>query len=59
MLFSRICEKLEYIHMIGIPVMPQDVKDPASSLIYGVKAVIENSRKPVFFSTNRIPTPGY
>lgn len=51
-LFSRICEKLEYIHMIGIPVMPQDVKDPASSLIYGVKAVIENSRKPVFFSTD-------
>ncbi|HEB30636.1 MAG TPA: hypothetical protein ENI15_07140 [Spirochaetes bacterium] len=51
-LFSRICEKLEYIHMIGIPVMPQDVKNPADSLIYGVKAVIENSRKPVFFSTD-------
>ncbi len=51
-LFSRICEKLEYIHMIGIPVMPQDVKNPADSLVYGVKAVIENSRKPVFFSTD-------
>ena len=38
--------------MIGIPVMPQDVQNPADSLIYGVKAVIENSRKPVFFSTD-------
>jgi trimethylamine--corrinoid protein Co-methyltransferase len=38
--------------MIGIPVMPQDVEIPSSSLIYGVKAVIENSKKPVFFSTD-------
>jgi trimethylamine--corrinoid protein Co-methyltransferase len=51
-LFSRICEKLECLHMIGIPVMPQDVKNPADTLIYGVKAVIENTKKPVFFSTD-------
>ena len=51
-LFSRICEKLECIHMIGIPVMPQDVINPADTLVYGVKAVIENSKKPVFFSTD-------
>ncbi|MBN2307926.1 MAG: trimethylamine methyltransferase family protein [Candidatus Hydrogenedentes bacterium] len=52
-LFARICEALPSIDMIGIPVMPQDVADPAASLIYGVKACIENSRKPIFFSTDQ------
>jgi trimethylamine--corrinoid protein Co-methyltransferase len=51
-LFAHLCEQLEFIDMIGIPVMPQDVKVPTLSLLYGVKAVIENSRKPVFFSTD-------
>jgi trimethylamine--corrinoid protein Co-methyltransferase len=51
-LFAHICENLECLDMIGIPVMPQDVEIPSSSLIYGVKAVIENSKKPVFFSTD-------
>jgi trimethylamine--corrinoid protein Co-methyltransferase len=51
-LFAHVCERLEYIHMIGIPVMPQDIENPSASLIYGVKAVIENSRKPIFFSTD-------
>jgi trimethylamine--corrinoid protein Co-methyltransferase len=51
-IFARICENLPTIHMIGIPVMPQDVRDPRTSLLYGVKAVIENSRKPLFFSTD-------
>jgi len=51
-LFSRICEQLACIDMIGIPVMPQDVPDPAMTLPYGVRAVIENSRKPIFFSTD-------
>jgi len=31
--------------MIGIPVMPQDVPNAGASLLYGVRAVIENSRK--------------
>lgn len=52
-LFSRICEKLPNIDMIGIPVMPQDVPDPKATLLYGVRAVIENSPKPVFFSTDK------
>jgi two-component system response regulator PhoP len=39
--------------MIGIPVMPQDVPIAEASLLYGVKAVIENSTKPVYFSTDR------
>ena len=50
--FARICEVLPHIDMIGIPVMPQDVPNPRMSLLYGVKACIENSRKPVFFSTD-------
>ena len=51
-LFARLCDKLECIDMIGIPVMPQDIPDPGNSLLYGVRAVIENSRKPIFFSTD-------
>ena len=52
-LFARICQELPAIDMIGIPVMPQDVPDPRLTLLYGVKACIENSRKPIFFSTDR------
>ena len=51
-LFARLCDKLECMDMIGIPVMPQDVPDPKKTLLYGVRAVIENSRKPIFFSTD-------
>jgi len=51
-LFCRICQELECIHMIGIPVMPQDVPDPKATLLYGVRAAIENSTKPIFFSTD-------
>jgi trimethylamine---corrinoid protein Co-methyltransferase len=50
--FARLCEQLANIDMIGIPVMPQDVPDPKTSLLHGVKACIENSRKPIFFSTD-------
>jgi len=51
--FARLCEELECIDMIGIPVMPQDVPNPRATLLYGVRATIENSRKPIFFSTDR------
>lgn len=50
--FARICEQLPEIDMIGIPVMPQDGPIPKASLLYGVKACIENSRKPIYFSTD-------
>ncbi|MDP6060287.1 MAG: trimethylamine methyltransferase family protein, partial [Pirellulaceae bacterium] len=50
--FARICDRLEAIDMIGIPVMPQDVPDPKATLLYGVRATVENSRKPIFFSTD-------
>ena len=38
--------------MIGIPVMPQDVAIPKTSLLHAVGACAENSRKPIFFSTD-------
>ncbi len=50
--FARLCEALAGIDMIGIPVMPQDVPTPRATLLHGVRAVVENSRKPVFFSTD-------
>ena len=51
-LFARICDELPGMDMIGIPVMPQDGAKPEASLLYGVRAVIENSTKPIFFSTD-------
>jgi len=53
-LFARICQQLERIDMIGIPVMPQDVPNPKATLLYGVRAVIENSTKPIYFSTDSL-----
>ncbi len=38
-LFSRICQRLECIDMIGIPVMPQDCPDPRATLLHGIRAV--------------------
>ncbi|MCX5759535.1 MAG: trimethylamine methyltransferase family protein [Candidatus Hydrogenedentes bacterium] len=51
--FARLCEGLSDIDVIGIPVMPQNVPDPRATLLYGVRACIANSRKPIFFSTDR------
>jgi len=51
-LFARICQELEAIDVIGIPVMPQDVP-PRATLLHGVKACVENSRKPIFFSADQ------
>lgn len=50
--FAALCEQLPDIDMIGIPAMPQDVPHPRTSLLYGVKAVITQSRKPIYFSTD-------
>ncbi len=50
--FARICEQLPNIDVLGIPVMPLDAPNPAHTLLYAVKACIENSRKPIFFSTD-------
>lgn len=48
--FALISHKLEDIDIVGVPVMPQDVT-PQASLIYAVKALYENTTKPIFFST--------
>jgi trimethylamine--corrinoid protein Co-methyltransferase len=50
--FARICDQCNVIDMIGIPVMPQDVPDPKMSLLYAVRACVENSTKPIYFSTD-------
>ena len=52
-LFAKICDRLEHIDVLGIPVMPQDVSDARATLIYAVKACIENSTKPIYFSTDK------
>jgi len=51
--FARICDRLEGIHMIGMPVMPQDVKVAAASVPSAVLATVRNSAKPLYFSTDR------
>lgn len=48
--FALISDKLEDIDIVGVPVMPQDVT-PQATLIYAVKALYENTTKPLFFST--------
>ncbi len=51
--FAHLCELLPNIDMIGIPVMPQDVPVAGATLLYGVRACIQNSRKPIYYSTDR------
>jgi trimethylamine--corrinoid protein Co-methyltransferase len=51
--FARICDHLKHIDMVGIPVMPQDVPNPKATLLYGVRACVENSKKPIYFSTDK------
>jgi trimethylamine--corrinoid protein Co-methyltransferase len=55
-LFARICQELECIDMVGIPVMPQDVPNPKAALPSAVRAAITNSNKPIFFSTDNCKT---
>jgi trimethylamine--corrinoid protein Co-methyltransferase len=47
--FSIVSDYLEDVNIIGVPFSPQDV--PAeTSLLYAVKLILENSKKPIFFS---------
>ena len=50
--FARVCDNLDTIHMIGMPVMPQDVANRAFNVLYAVHATIRNSAKPLYFSTD-------
>lgn len=47
--FAIISDHLEEVDVIGIPYSPQDV-NPKTALLYSVKAILENSKKPIFFS---------
>lgn len=48
--FAVISHKLSDIDIVGVPLNPQDVPDKAT-LLYAVKALFENTTKPLFFST--------
>jgi len=52
--FARLCDVLDAIHVVGIPVMPQDTPDPKLSLLWGVDACIRNTTKPIYFSTDNL-----
>ena len=48
--FSYISDVLDSIDIVGVPLMPQDVM-PQATLIHAVKALLENTVKPLFYST--------
>jgi len=50
--FAVISDYLEDIDIVGVPLMPQDISTPSASLLYAVKALYENTTKPIFFSTD-------
>lgn len=48
--FAVISDYLSDVDIVGVPVMPQDVT-PQLTLLYAVRAILENSKKPIFFSS--------
>ncbi|MDD5697470.1 MAG: trimethylamine methyltransferase family protein [Victivallaceae bacterium] len=48
--FAKICEALEDIDIVGVPLNPGDVPD-RMMLAHAVAAILKNSKKPVFFSS--------
>jgi len=46
-----VADRLKQIDVIGIPVDPWEVT-PEAHVIYGVKALMENTAKPIYFSSN-------
>jgi glycine betaine---corrinoid protein Co-methyltransferase len=48
--FAFLCEQLEDIDMIGVPLSPNDVPSK-SMLAHAVAGILRNSRKPIFFSS--------
>ncbi|MDR3644486.1 MAG: trimethylamine methyltransferase family protein [Clostridia bacterium] len=48
--FAVISDYLSDVDIIGVPVMPQDVT-PQTTLLYAIRAILENSKKPIFFSS--------
>lgn len=48
--FAKICEYLEDIDIVGVPLNPSDVPSK-TMLVHAVAAILKNSKKPIFFST--------
>ncbi|MCK4983839.1 MAG: trimethylamine methyltransferase family protein, partial [Victivallaceae bacterium] len=48
--FAFLCEQLEDIDMVGVPLSPNDVPSK-SMLAHAVAGILRNSRKPIFFSS--------
>lgn len=46
-----VADRLDEIDVIGIPVDPWEVT-PEAHVLYGVKALMENTTKPIYFSSN-------
>lgn len=48
--FAKICENLDDIDIVGVPLNPNDVPSK-TMLAHAVNAILKNSKKPIFFST--------
>jgi len=48
--FAFLCEQLEDIDMVGVPLNPSDVPDKMM-LAHAVAGILRNSQKPIFFSS--------
>ncbi len=48
--FARLCEQLEDIDMVGVPLNPGNVPSK-TMLVHAVAGILRNSRKPIFFSS--------
>ena len=48
--FAGICEALDDIDIIGVPLNPCDAP-PKTMLVHAVAEILKNSKKPIFFST--------
>ena len=47
--FTIISDYLDDVDIIGVPYSPQDVMS-GTALLYAIKIILENSKKPIFFS---------
>jgi len=48
--FTVLSDHLDEIDIVGVPVNPLDVT-AQTALLYAIKAILENTKKPVYFST--------
>ena len=48
--FAAVSDALSEVDIVGVPLMPQDTT-PETTLLYAIKAILENTKKPVFFSS--------